>query len=282
MLPSTRLRRLDEQHAASRACPSRDTRVCRTSLAELGDLARHLDAGRAGADDDERQPRLRAAASSCSTSAASNASRIRSRRSSAPSSVFSSGACARPVVVAEVRVARPAGDDEHVVVELLPRAPFGRSVDRRRARASRSNPVDLAEHDPRVALPPQDLAQRDGDLDGGERARRDLVGERLEEDRSSGGRRASPRRRRARSPRTASSPPNPPPTTTTRCHYASIAPSSWSRRASRRGRPRSPVSEPFAPMMRWQGSTIGIGLRFITVPTARAALGRPTFAASAP
>ena len=32
-------------------------------------------------------------------------------------------------------------------------------------------------------------------------------------------------------------------------------------------------------MIRWQGSTIGIGLRFITVPTARAALGRPTSAA---
>ena len=34
--------------------------------------------------------------------------------------------------------------------------------------------------------------------------------------------------------------------------------------------------------MRWHGSTIGIGLRFMTVPTARAAFGRPTRAASAP
>ena len=39
---------------------------------------------------------------------------------------------------------------------------------------------------------------------------------------------------------------------------------------------------PFAPTMRWHGRTIGIGLRFITVPTARAAFGRPTRVARAP
>ena len=44
-----------------------------------------------------------------------------------------------------------------------------------------------------------------------------------------------------------------------------------SRRARRRSR-RLPVE----PMTRWHGSTIGIGFRFITVPTARAARGAPT------
>ena len=43
-----------------------------------------------------------------------------------------------------------------------------------------------------------------------------------------------------------------------------------------------PVRSPVAPTTRWQGSTIGIRLRFITVPTARAARGCPIFAASAP
>src|SRR5581483_7806848 len=65
-------------------------------------------------------------------------------------------------------------------------------------------------------------------------------------------------------------------------HAGRIAPSS-SRRARFTCRPPAyPVSDPFAPTTRWQGSTIGIGFRFMTVPTARAARGRPTFAASEP
>ena len=61
---------------------------------ELGDLPGHLDAGRAGADDDERQPAARRSGSG-STSAASNAPRMRLRTASALSSDFSSGACSR-------------------------------------------------------------------------------------------------------------------------------------------------------------------------------------------
>ena len=104
---------------------------------------------------------------------------MRSRRSSAPSSDFSSGAYGGPVVVAEVRVARAAGDDEGVVVE--------RQVAAVRQAAHRHPPrvqveaVDLAEHDARVSLAAQDLPQGHRDLDRRERAGRDLVGERLEE-----------------------------------------------------------------------------------------------------
>ena len=56
---------------------------------ELADLAGHLDAGGAGADDDERQP-ARSACGSGSTSAASKRSRIRLRTSSALSSDLTS------------------------------------------------------------------------------------------------------------------------------------------------------------------------------------------------
>ena len=37
-----------------------------------------------------------------------------------------------------------------------------------------------------------------------------------------------------------------------------------------------------APTIRWHGSTIGIGLRFMTMPTARAARGFPARVASSP
>src|SRR5581483_8149327 len=102
--------RLDEQHA-------RTSRVDRAEVAsedvasELPDLSGHLDAGRAGADHDEGQPgappslvlldlcRLEGAEDprpqvECARE------RLQLRRNG------------RPVVVAEVRVRRTAGDDE--------------------------------------------------------------------------------------------------------------------------------------------------------------------------
>ncbi len=86
----------------------------------------------------------------------------------------------RPLVVAEVRVGRAAGDDEVVVIEqhvlfavrhpAEPHAPL-RDVELRR----------LGEQDARVLLAVQDPSQRRGDLGSREPAGRDLVDERLEQ-----------------------------------------------------------------------------------------------------
>ena len=46
--------------------------------------------------------------------------------------------------------------------------------------------------------------------------------------------------------------------------------------------PAYPVSRPPAPMTRWQGMRIEIGLQPLAAPTARTALGRPRFLASSP
>src|SRR6266700_2323535 len=46
--------------------------------------------------------------------------------------------------------------------------------------------------------------------------------------------------------------------------------------------PAYPVSEAFAPMTRWQGSTIPTGLRAFVAPTARYAVGFPSCNASSP
>ena len=81
---------LDEQDARRRAC-RRAVLARQRVTRELRDLTGHLDAGGAGADD-AKVSQACALRRSSSTSAASNALRIRSRRSSAPSSVFSSGA----------------------------------------------------------------------------------------------------------------------------------------------------------------------------------------------
>jgi hypothetical protein len=60
------------------------------------------------------------------------------------------------------------------------------------------------------------------------------------------------------------------------------APSS-SRSVIFRSRPPAyPVRSPLEPTTRWHGRTIGMRFRFITVPTARAARGRPTRCARAP
>src|SRR5690606_40319701 len=59
-------------------------------------------------------------------------------------------------------------------------------------------------------------------------------------------------------------------------------PSSLSRNSLVGRPPPKPVSAPLAPITRWQGSTIGSGLRPLAAPTAREAAGLPTRAASWP
>ncbi len=147
-------------------------------LAELRDLAGHLDAGRAGADDDEREP-LRAR----------RLVLLDLGRLEGPQDAITEieraferlqlGCVLRPVVVPEVRVARAPGDDERVVVEGL--RPAVRQVRHRHAARIEVEAVDFAQDDTRVALPPQDLAERHCYLGRRERSGGNLVRERLEE-----------------------------------------------------------------------------------------------------
>ena len=146
---------------------------------ELADLPCHLDAGRAGADDDEREPgsapfgiglllgrleRAEDAAADCQRAL----ERLHLRRMLAP------------LVVAEVGVLRAAADDERVVPDAVLHR---NAVDRAEQQlACREVEVgDLGEQDAHVAVSREDRAQRIRDLARRQRPGRDLVGERLEE-----------------------------------------------------------------------------------------------------
>ena len=175
---STRSRRLDEEDARG-ACVHRAVLAVQDVLAELGDLPGHLDAGRAGADDDERQPR-----GTCGVVFVLGLGGLE-REQDAVAQVeraverLQLRCVRRPVVVPEVRVARSACDDERVVVEHQRGAV--RQVRHGDTASVQVEPVDVPEQHARVALAAQDLPQRHRHLDGRERAGRDLVGERLEE-----------------------------------------------------------------------------------------------------
>jgi hypothetical protein len=85
-------------------------------LGELGDLAGHLDAGRAGADDDEGEPRLLPLEVGldfrCFERGEDAASDLECARKR-----LQLGRLRLPLVVAEVRVARAARDDQGVVAD---------------------------------------------------------------------------------------------------------------------------------------------------------------------
>ena len=69
-------------------------------------------------------------------------------------------------------------------------------------------------------------------------------------------------------------------TSATRASKASNANLMCSMAPSGRASPAYPPSQPPEPTTRWQGTTIGIGLRRMACPAARAALGLPAAAAS--
>ena len=147
---------------------------------ELGDLAGHLDAGRAGADDDEGEPGRaplgvgldlggleRARGGGCGRRARSRATSPRARarasrrgRSTSSASRRRRSACRTGAPSARAR--RRPTQAEH-------------------SRASRSKSATSASSDADVACPLEDRAQRIRDLAGRERAGRHLVGQRLEE-----------------------------------------------------------------------------------------------------
>ena len=108
---------LDEQDAGAARIDRPEVTPQRVPR-QLGDLAGHLDAGGAGPDDDEREPRV--APRVGSTSAASKAARSRLRTACALERLHL-GSVQLPFLVAEERVVRAAGDDQGVV-----RQPFRR------------------------------------------------------------------------------------------------------------------------------------------------------------
>ena len=180
---------------------------------ELCDLAGHLDAGRAGADDDEREPAPRAlgvgldlgglegAEERPRRRARSRATSPRRRAAATPRGRSTSSASRRRRSACRTRVAP---------------APARRRPSADAARALEVEVGDVGQQDADVAVALEDRAQRIGDLAGRERAGGDLVDERLEEVEvarstsvtSTGARRSF---------ETAWRPPKPPPTTTTWC-----------------------------------------------------------------
>ena len=138
---------------------------------DLGERARHFDAGRPAADDDERQQRrplrriaLALGALERQQHAPPDLERILQRlqaRRDRP-----------PLVVAEVRVRRPGRDDQEVVVE--------RAVGQQQSIALAVDPDGLGEQHLDVLLPAQDPADRRGDVARRERRHRHLVEQRLE------------------------------------------------------------------------------------------------------
>ena len=143
----------------------------------VGDLAQRageLDAGRPGADHDERQPGRRRSRGSVSRSAASKASRMRDADLGRILDGLQARRARLPLVVAEV-VVRGAGRDDQRVVRRARR----RSDARAGASTSMSTTSPSSTRVLRWRL--SDVAQRRGDLAGREPAGGDLIEQRLEE-----------------------------------------------------------------------------------------------------
>ena len=146
---------------------------------ELGDLARHLDAGRPGAHDGERQP-LRAL-----HRVALHLGRL--ERAKDPAADLECalerlhlGCEGGPLRVAEVGVLRAGRHDQLVVGDLAARQILHRRV-RDDDAALEVDLGDLAQHHAHVLRALEHGAQRGRDLAGRQRAGRHLVDERLEE-----------------------------------------------------------------------------------------------------
>ena len=147
------------------------------ALGELADLSGDLDAGRTGADDRHRQPARPL------LGILAELGHLQRLQQPPPQAErigegLHAGRVGGQLVVAEVREPGARGDDQAVV----------RNGDRRAVRALGTNHPrlqveagDLGQHHRRVALVPQDVPQRRGDLPFGEDACRDLVEQRLEQ-----------------------------------------------------------------------------------------------------
>jgi hypothetical protein len=146
---------------------------------ELGDLTCHLDARRAAADDDEREPTL------TPLGVLLDFRRLEGREDpgadlQCPVERLQLGRVRLPLGMAEVRVLDAGGDHEGVVCQLGPFCAIREAVEEEPA-AVQVDLVHLGEHDPGVGLALDDRSQRARDLGRREASGRDLVGEWLEE-----------------------------------------------------------------------------------------------------
>ncbi len=148
-------------------------------VSELGNLPGHLDAGRAGADDDEGEPRLAERVVGLLLRRLEG-EQDRVAEVQRPFERLQLGRVLGPVVVTEVRVAGAAADDEDVVRQGALAAV--RQVGHRDGARVEVEAGHLAEDDVRVLLPVQGAPQRERDFRRRERAGRDLVGQRLEQE----------------------------------------------------------------------------------------------------
>ena len=146
---------------------------------QLGDLAGDLHAGRAGTDDDEREPfvaggcvRLDFCCFEGGEEAAADGDRALER--------LDLRGVHLPLLVTEVRVVRAAGDDQGVVAEAVR---CGDVVDRAQPQLAsvEVEVLDLRQEDADIVVALEDRPERVGDLARRKRACRDLVRERLEE-----------------------------------------------------------------------------------------------------
>jgi hypothetical protein len=169
---------LDEKDAGAPGIDGAEVAPQRVAR-QLRDLAGHLDAGGAGADDDEREPRVAFVCGRLCFGGLEGGEEPAAHRKCAFERL-DLGGVHPPVLVAEIRILRAAGDNQRVVAE-----PFRRRHGRDGAQVQLARVEvevgDLGEQDADVAVALEDRAERIGDLAGRERPRRDLVGERLEE-----------------------------------------------------------------------------------------------------
>ena len=142
-------RAIEASRCRSRGSPAAGCR------GRLSDLAGHLDAGRAAADDGEAQPRLPLAGSSRAPP-----SRTRGGSGCGPPARperLQAGRQLGPLLAAEIAVRGAGRDDQRVVSERHRLAVRAERVD---ARAFEVEARDLGEQDPGVGLRAEDAAQR--------------------------------------------------------------------------------------------------------------------------
>ena len=166
-----------DEHDAGGAGVDRAEVLVERAVRELGDLAGHLHAGRAGADDHEGQQVVDVVAAGRPELGHLEGAEDPAAQLEGVVDALHAGGELGEVVVAEVGLAGAGGDQQRVVrrhglaTEDLRGDGAGLEVD----------VGDLAEQDAGVVLPAEHLAGRRGDLALGEDAGRDLVEQRLEE-----------------------------------------------------------------------------------------------------
>ena len=168
---------VDEHHPHRRRIERRELTL-QAPRGQLADLPRDLDSGGTGAHDDDGEPFPPFLGSG------GRLGELERAQDAAPQlhgvvDRLHAGRVERELVVAEVGLTRPGGDDQRVVRELD--ALSVGSPDRVHDAAFEIEPLDLEELDGDAGNAAQHVSERRRDLPGREHAGRDLVQQRLEE-----------------------------------------------------------------------------------------------------